>query len=165
MSDPFPPKSLGEVALDVAREHLGKKEATGKNDGPFVAMLQNWIDGASNWMDRQPWCAAFATWCVYIAAKRLGLTPKLPKSASSTSLYAWAKKTGNVLPGAQGHYCIGLIKGSGGIPGKTHHHTFIANGLSMTDGQDWVWGIDGNWKNAVSRTQHKIADCDFIRIV
>jgi hypothetical protein len=155
---------LAKVALDIARDNLGKREATGKNDGPFVAMIQRWLDKGAGWMERQPWCAAFATWCVHQAAKRLGVTPSIPRSGSSTSLYQWAAMSGNLLPGPEG-ICIGLIKGSGGTKFKTHHHTFIANALHIPQGQGWVWGIDGNWKNAVTRTQHKIKDCDFIRIV
>jgi hypothetical protein len=153
--------NLGLEALKIAISKLGIKEATGNNDGVFVVMLQRWLDAGAGWMEHQPWCATFATWCIYQAAKPLGLTPKIPRCGSSTSLYAWGKQNGQLLaapvPG-----CIGLMKGSGGTPGKTHHHTFLVEQVHLAEG--YVNGVDGNWRNAVSRTRHLIAECDFLGI-
>jgi hypothetical protein len=152
--------TLAEKTIDVARTKLGIKEATGHNDGAFIYKIQMWL---GKWMDRQPWCAVFATWCVWEAWRILGgPKPKMIKSASSSQLYRWARDTGNLLDGPEG-YCIGLMKG-----GPTgYKHTFLVNafGGNYLKGQTWVWGIDGNWKNAVSRTQHAVKDCVFIRIV
>lgn len=150
---------LGIEALLVATENLGKKELTGHNDGPFVRMIQRFVAGLSSWLDGQPWCCCFSTWCVYEAATRLGLRPAvpfMPKSASSSSLYAWHKSKGFLLqvpiPG-----CIGYLKETDPTTGKTHKHTFIVESLD----HDSVNSIDGNWKNAVSRAKHPIVACDF----
>jgi hypothetical protein len=150
---------LAMMALEVAAENLGKTELTGKNDGAIAKMVQRFVAGTSKWLEGQPWCACFATWCVYEAAKRLKFDkPKLPKSASSTSLYAWFKKM-NLLMGNNRDLvgCIGLVKGSGGTAGKTHHHTFL---VEEVEG-NYVYGIDGNYGNAVKRSKRLISDCDF----
>jgi hypothetical protein len=152
---------LAQAAYAIAKANLGKREATGRNDGVFVRMIQNWLDGAGSWMDGQPWCAAFATWCVWQAAASLGIRPYLRRNGSSTSIYAQAKKDGFLLSGPI-PFCIGLMRGSGGTRGKTHHHTFIVAEVDYPAGI--VRGIDGNWRNAVSRSTHKIAECDFVAI-
>ena len=151
--------ALAVKTVDLAREDLGQKEATGRNDGSYVRKIQNWL-GA--FMENQPWCAAFATYKLYQAAKQLGMKPVLSKSGSSTSIYAEARKKGLLLMGPK-PYCIGLLRGNGGSPGKTHHHTFLVGGEGAVEA-DKVWSIDGNYKNAVSRTQHLIKDCDFVEL-
>lgn len=151
---------LGSEALEVAKAKIGIKEATGKNDGPFILMVQRWVAAGSKWLDGQPWCACFATWCIYQAAEKLGMKPRMPKSASSTSLYAWFKKNGELLTAPE-PFCVGLVKGSGGAKGKTHHHTFLVESIEG----NVVKGIDGNYRNAVGRSVRLAKDCDFGRIV
>lgn len=148
--------SKQKLVAEIAIENLGQKEATGHNDGAFVEMLQGWMDQGAGWMKGAPWCATFLSWCVFQAAKRSGQTYRLPKMASSTLLYSWFQRNGLLLPDPEA-YCVGLLKGDGGSPGKTHHHTFI---VEEVDG-DFVKTIDGNWNNEVCRTRHKITDCDF----
>lgn len=147
--------NLPEKIVEIAKTKLGEKEATGKNDGPFVQMLQRWVAAGETWLDGAPWCACFATWVVYQAAGELGITPRMPKSASSTTLFSWFKKNGRLVqdpyPG-----CIGLVKAKPGS-GKTHSHTFIVQEYK----RDRVRGIDGNYKNAVSRSHRRREDCDF----
>jgi hypothetical protein len=152
---------LAAATVAFALKKVGQKEATGHNDGKFVRKIQDFIDGLGKWMDGQPWCAAFATWCIYQVADGVNQTPILKKNGSSTSIFAEAKKKNLVL-----HYpiphCIGLLRGDGGTPGKTHHHTFLVTDVDPKQGV--VFGVDGNWKNAVSRTVHKIYQCDFVAI-
>lgn len=152
--------TLAEETLKFARTKLGEKEATGNNDGPFVVMLDRWLDQGAGWMERQPWCATFATWCIYHAAVKIGATPMIPKLGSSSSIYSWLEKNGLLLAKPYPN-CIGLIKDTRESSNKTHHHTFLVEGI---DG-DFVRGIDGNWKNAVSETRHAVKDCDFGLII
>lgn len=152
--------TLREKAVKIAATKIGQKEKSGNNDGPFVEMLQRWMDGGDGWMKGEPWCATFACWCIMMAARELKLIPMMPRSASSSDIYEWTKEKGLLLPKPVPN-CLGLMKGDGGTPGKTHHHTFFVEGL---DGQ-FVRGIDGNWQNSVMRTRHAIADCDFAPIV
>lgn len=153
-------KPLAAMAVSIAKGKIGEKEATGKNDGVFVEAVQDFIDGESDFMRGQPWCAAFASWCIYRAGDALKIPPLVPKSGSSTSFVAWLSKNKLMLPRPEAN-CLGFLKGDGGTPGKTHHHTFF---VESVDG-DYVVGIDGNWHNAVSKTRHAIKDCDFGEIV
>lgn len=157
----LPNIKLAARTLAIAKSELGKKEATGHNDGVFVRMLQRWLARGAKWMDGQPWCATFATWCMYQAAEQLQMTPILKRSGSSTEIYAMAKAKELLLAYPEAP-CIGLMRGNGGTIGKTHHHTFIVD--SVDPGNATVRGIDGNWKNAVSRSVHKISECDFVVI-
>lgn len=151
---------LPKKAVDFASAHLGEKEATGNNDGPFVEGLQAWLDKGTGWMHLQPWCACFASWCIDQASDMLGVKPRLPRLGSTTDIYNWFKNNGMLLDQPT-PYCIGMLKGDGGVRGKSHHHTFFVESI---DGE-FVNGIDGNWQNAVSRTHHAIKDCDFGPIV
>lgn len=150
-------ESLAKASLDFALTNVGRKEATGKNDGAFVNSIQEWYAGARE--HGAPWCALFATWCIYRAAAILAITPKIPKTDSSTHLYDYAKKSGMLLE-APIAGCIGLVKGDGGSAGKSHHHTFRVTSVDKLVGV--VHSCDGNWGNSVALTQHRIQDCDFM---
>lgn len=152
-------EALAKLTMQFAVKKLGERELTGKNDGVFVRMLQRWLANGLKWMDGQPWCATFATWCMYQAAGVLKITPILNKNGSSTSIYAEAKKKGMLIAFPIPN-CIGLMRGDGGTKGKTHHHTFLVQSVDKAGAV--VHGIDGNWKNAVSKSVHKISDCDFV---
>lgn len=148
--------SLQEMTLSVAREYLGKKEASGKNDGAFVRLVQLFVAKGSAWLENQPWCVCFVTFCVHQAALILGEKTQLPREASSARLAKWFKER-ELLTDKPSERCIGLIKD----PKKGFRHTFLVGGIQG----DFVWGIDGNWQNAVTRTQHKIKDCMFGPII
>lgn len=152
--------TLASAALVIAKTHLGEKEKTGHNDGPFVNMLQTWFGGKGELGD--PWCALFRSWCIYQAALQLKMTPVVPKSDSSTFLYGFAKQHLLLLPEPIPG-CTGLLKGDGGTAGKSHHHTFGAMTPDLKLGV--VHGIDGNWGNQVAYTSHRIQDCDFMMVV
>jgi hypothetical protein len=152
-------EELAQKSLAFAMKYLGQKEATGNNDGQFVNMIQEWVGGSDE--HGAPWCACFASWCIYMTAADLSIKPKIIKTDSSTDFYAWGKKNNMLLsqpiPG-----CLGLIKGNGGNPDKTHHHTFRVISVDLSVGT--VVSIDGNWGNAVAKTDHRIQDCDFVAI-
>ena len=150
---------LAELALKIAASNIGRKEATGNNDGPFVKMLQLLAVDGGHSMDNEPWCAMHATYCIQQAAAELKLISKIPLNPSSTSIYAFAKAHG-LLMTSPAPGCIGLIKAPTGS-GKTHDHTFLVYGVE--DG--YVDSTDGNWNNQVMQTKHKITDCDFVLIV
>jgi hypothetical protein len=154
--------SLPQMTLEIARGYLGIKEATGQNDGPFIEKLQLWASGAAAkliapWLERAPWCALFATYCVHEAAARIFADPLIPRECSSARLYAWYKKKGLLLASPVAG-CIGLVKGG---PRGTHSHTFIVESVD----EKFVYGIDGNWKNAVSRSKRLKEACDYGKIV
>jgi hypothetical protein len=152
--------NLAKASLDFAMKYVGTKELTGHNDGVFVNKIQEWVGGKAEY--GQPWCAAFATWCLYNFGGSLVSQIKIPKSDSSTELYLFAKKNGLLLD-TPIDMCIGLMKGDGGTAGKICHHTFRV--ISVNIEQGIVNSIDGNWGNAVSLTQHRIQDCYFVAVV
>lgn len=152
--------TLSTLTVRLALSFIGEKEATGQNDGPFVEMLQSWMDEGEGWMKGQPWCATFASWVIARAGLDLGVSPRVPKSASTTDLFNWFKAKGLLLASPTEN-CIGMLRGDGGTPGKNHHHTFLVEKVVGAT----VHGIDGNWQNSVCRTVHNISECDFGPIV
>jgi hypothetical protein len=153
-------EELAKKSLEIANSHWGVKELTGHNDGPFIWEIQKWFGGDAE--KGAPWCAIFMSWCLYQAAEILGVKPVLPKFDSSTNIYAFAKSH-HLLLDKPIAGCIGLIKGSGGTPGKTHHHTFRVTDVHFDLGL--VATLDGNWGNCVARTTHRISDCAFVAVV
>lgn len=148
---------LAQKALQLAKENLGKREESGNNDGAFVRALQHWAANGARYLEGQPWCVMFATYCVHQAAKALGIKSRIPEKTSSSRLYAWFKREGLLLahpvPG-----CIGMI-----IGGPTgHSHTFLVANVTP-DGI--VHGVDGNWKNSVCWTKRPVGACDYGQIV
>jgi hypothetical protein len=148
---------LQQRALQVAKRYLGQHEATGHNDGALPRLAQRFIANGAAWLDRQPWCACFAVFCVHTAAREIGLTSALPKTASSSALYRWFRDHGRLLdqpvPG-----CVGLVKG-----GPTgHQHTFLVHDVRHeADGLMVVIGVDGNYKNAVSWSKRPASACHY----
>lgn len=151
--------ALAKEAMKEAISHLGEKEASGRNDGPFVESIEGWFYGPRGAKTKAPWCAIFRSKCDADAAAKLNVTPMLPKTDSSSALYTFARKNNLLLLGPI-PYCVGLMKGDGGSRGKTHHHTFRVVSVDLKLGT--VRGIDGNWGNQVCYTEHRISDCDFV---
>lgn len=140
------------------------EDPPGSNRGPLVDIYERWLLAKRHlkWALGFPWCATFATYQIYNAARLLGITPQIPASASSSELFRWGKTSGNLLSAPEPG-CIGLVRaGPHADPGKSHEHTFIV--YAVPD-HIWVLSIDGNWGQRVSKTHHAIARCDFVRIV
>lgn len=157
-----PPKSpqecLPTMALQVAINNIGQKEATGHNDGAFVEMLEFWYYGRHG--VGAPWCDIFRSWCMNQAAQTLGIKLVTPKCDSSSGTYAFAKAHGLLLSAPEVG-CTGLLRGDGGSPGKTHHHTFVVEGVHT----GYVASVDGNESNSVCRASHQIDQCDWVKCI
>lgn len=149
---------LSQLSLQIAISNIGRKEATGNNDGPFVHMLQLLAVDGGHSLYQQPWCAMFTMYCTSQAAAELSLVLKTKLTPSSTVNYALAKSGGYIMEKPIAG-CIGLIRAPAGS-GKTHDHTFLVESV----GQSTVNGVDGNWANQVMRTVHEISNCDFIEL-
>ncbi len=147
---------LAAASMQIAISHLGQREAHGRNDGPYVDQLEKKFG-----LKGQPWCAMECTQDIADAAVRLGIKPLLARSPSSTEIFSQARKKGLLLKQPL-PYCIGLLRGSGGTPGKTHHHTFRVVSIDTKTGI--VHGLDGNWGNQMQYTTHPIAGCDFVAV-
>jgi hypothetical protein len=154
--------TLAEMSLVVAREKLGIKEATGNNDGPFIRMIQRIVARGYKWLDNQKWCCIFVTWAIHEAAKRMGITAKSPYDASCTSYYKWLKKNGHLLDHAE-PFCIGFVPKKNGAP-ETFEHVFFVGGPDPFEGE-WMWTLEGNLGNKVTRNKRRIAGYKFAKIV
>ncbi len=162
MSTPLAVRTL-ELAEMAYRAGV-KEEPPGSNRGKWVDVYQKWVIGMRHfpWRLGFAWCATFATFKVYQAAAELHIKPQMPASASSSELYAWAKRTGNLLAHPEAN-CLGLVRaGPHAAPGKSHEHTYLVESVG-TDG--YTTSIDGNWGQAVSKAHHRISGSDFARIV
>ena len=86
--------NLSETAVSIARSEIkkGAQEVGGNNRGPFVAKYLQ----PSGLRPPQPWCAAFMSWCLLSASKKLGLTP-LPYFVSAREMFNWAKASGYIV--------------------------------------------------------------------
>lgn len=147
---------LRQWALRVAKRYVGQREATGRNDGPLPRLVQRYIAKGAAWLDGQPWCVCWAIYCVDTAAKELGQRSRLPRTASSSSLYTWFQQNGLLLASPEPG-CIGMV-----IGGPTgHSHTFLVHDIQTP----YVIGVDGNYRNAVGWSKRLIAECDYGPIV
>jgi hypothetical protein len=107
---------------------------------------------------------AFVYWCFGQAATRLGVANPLRRTASCTSLYAWAGSQGKLArPPQRGD--IFLVRG--GAEGRTHQHTGLVTGVH--GGQ--VMTVEGNTNNDGSREgigvflRHRAAgNLDYVRV-
>lgn len=164
MSVPFTP--LEQRTLQIAKSLVGKREASGRNDGWIVRLVHRAIDPTLAWLEGQPWCVSFVVYCIHRAGDELSEVVRLPKTASSSSLYQWYGQRGllmrSPLPGCVGMVRAGRATGSDGSSrGKSHTHTFLVHDV---DGS-YVIGVDGNYRNAVGWSRRPSAHCDFGPIV
>lgn len=159
---------LAQKALQIAKAKVGQREATGRNDGPFVRLLQRWAAKGGVWLDNQPWCVMYATWAVWEAARVLGTTSLIPERASSSRLYAWAKKHGRLLKRPVDG-CIGLVRRGGAGDqdgsanrGKTHIHCFLVHTVEPSGR---LVTLEGNWRNSVGWNHRKTSEpLDYVEI-
>jgi hypothetical protein len=144
-------RDLAERVVTDAIANLGVSEQGHSNAGKWVEVYLRFVDLPPG----NPWCAAFAVYRAYRAAKELGLTLTLPKTGSSSELYRWAKKNGALCDPYRG--CLAVVKG-----GRTgHRHTCI---VERVEG-DYVATVDGNDDDMVRRDRRRIVSCDFLHVL
>lgn len=115
----------------VAESCVGIQEATGRNDGRMVVLIQETIGGASG----EPWCMAFVQTCLAYAELKTGV--KSPIAHSEHCLTTW-----NSTPKKQR---VKILPLSGAVAiwndtGKTSGHTEI---VLSCDGEKFE-AIGGN---------------------
>jgi hypothetical protein len=79
---------LSQVATQIAVGELGAREQGGANRGPQVDQYL----AAVRLDPGFPWCAAFAFWCFEMAARRMGITNPMPRTASTRRLWELADR-------------------------------------------------------------------------
>lgn len=144
----FQPSALAAAVIQVAEAELKRnaREIGGNNRGPFVEKYL----APTGLKAPQPWCAAFASWCIREAARTLNVKPPLPYTASTRSLYDAAKRLGLLAPDPQAGDLVlwGLLS-----PPRRYGHTGIAvkrAGLRLVT-------IEGNRTPRVQKFTHSLA--------
>jgi hypothetical protein len=149
--------TLGLQAAFRAQQSVGVKE-TSTNWSPYIKIYLNFV----GWFKPAPWCAAFVAYKVHQAAGDLRRTARWPKTAGCDAIYAWAKKTGNLLDAPEPG-CVFLV----GSP-RDYTHT----GFVTAVGRNSVETVEGNSNNtgsregtSVVRHERLIRNLTFVRIV
>lgn len=155
---------LQQRTLQIAKTFVGASENLGPNRGTRIERIQLWF---GRWMLGQPWCAAYVVYCCELAAKDLKLPRTVPKYASCSLIYAWAKKNGRLLANPQPG-CVFLVRkgGSGDSDGradrgKSHIHCGFVHD-AHSSGR--LVTVEGNYSNRVSWNHRAASGLDFVRI-
>lgn len=134
---------LRHAVITLATQYVGVHEIGDTNRGTLPDAVLRYCNTDVG----QPWCAAFACYCLHLAG-----VPGSPRDASSSGLYQWAVEH-HALVTSPGFGDIGLIKG-----GDTgHRHTIIIIGGEP----DALHCIEGNEGNQVAVTHTRtLAEMD-----
>lgn len=86
---------LGLAAINIARAEMkaGAREIGGNNKGRFVAKYLS----PAGLHPPQAWCAAFVSWCLQQARRKLEVGPALPYMVSARNLFLAARAAGLAL--------------------------------------------------------------------
>lgn len=154
----YPSGDLRVVALAFAYDALGSFETGGENRGKIVRAVMGGLEGAQ-WH----WCAGFATWVYFLAAKLLGKPWPFQELGntrfSSSALYAWAKRKGYLTrqPVNGDLFLLRAPKGSK----FSHTHT----GLVARVTASYFFTVEGNQGDAVTEVKRlQSGGYDFIHI-
>jgi uncharacterized protein (TIGR02594 family) len=77
------------LTIAKAEMRAGAREIGGNNLGPYVAKYLK----PSGLKPPQPWCAAFASWCLLQSTEKNGLK-RLPYFLSAREMFNWAQASG-----------------------------------------------------------------------
>mgnify|MGYP003153781975 FL=1 len=146
----FEGADLGLAALEVAIEEIGLGEEGGNNSGPHVAKYKLQEDDGPD--DDGAWCAAFISWCIEEACRRLGVEMPFKRSQGAKRLFKNAGNAGSFTstprPGD-------LICWDRGTPGSWQGHIGI---VEKIDGSivHTVEGNVGRYPSVVRRFMHDL---------
>lgn len=122
-------------ALEIARTQLGVHEATGHNDGEAVESYLRSVGLGKGYA----WCQAFVYWCYNQAAKELGVTNPLAKTAGVLNHWNTTKGKKVITPQTGDVFIMDFGKGLG----HTGLVKEVRGGMIIT--------IEGNTNDANSR--------------
>ena len=154
--------ALGAAALAEARARIGVREQPlGSNRGPQVDEYLRRAGLGPGYF----WCMAFVYYCVDEAARKLKVPNLLPRTASCSRLYRWARAHGRLVPhpapgdiflcigGDTGHYHTGFVDG-----GLARERFPTVEGNSNAEGS-------ANGIGVVRRPRgRRLASCHYVRI-
>lgn len=154
---------LGQKAWEIGRSQIGVKEKPlGSNAGPQVNEYLKSVGLGPGFF----WCVAFTYWCYQEASKKLSVPNPTLRTASSSDLYAWAKKNGRLVRRPK-RGDIFVVRGGE----RTHYHTGMVDDEVGANGRFPT--IEGNSNDDGSANGIEVAHrvpgrrvdtCDFIRL-
>lgn len=179
VSESAPPTSrcppsgrLGERALALAVRELGIRETPGPK---ATARISEYLAGCERSgkklglaSDEIPWCAAFASWCGFTAAKDGEDKPTHGYRAAVAELWADAAKLGCAeYPPKEIRVRVGdlaIWKRGTGDPrtGGTGH---VGRVESPPDASGRFVCIEGNHDNQVARVEHRVDEPDLVGFI
>ena len=143
--------SLALTALEVAIEEIGKGEEGGNNSGPHIAKYKL-IEDDGDPDDDGAWCAAFLSWCIEEACRRLGEEMPLKRSQGAKRLFKNTGKAGAFVsqprPGD-------LVCWDRGAPGSWQGHIGIVEKVE----EGVLYTVEGNvgrYPSKVRRFMHDL---------
>jgi hypothetical protein len=113
-----------DFLVQFAQGYLGVTEATGRNDGPYVEMFQQWTDGVAQ---GESWCMAFVQFCVGNVAQQYGFPAQLFASEHCLTVWNNSQRLA-IYPPYPGSVVIWQR------PGTTNGHTGIVTGVDLDNG-------------------------------
>lgn len=131
---------LAENAIRIALSQEGVRETNGSNSGPEVDQYLASVHASPG----DPWCSAFASWCIINAAEALGIKPEMKFSASTYGL--WTKNP-NLQMSEPTDNCIFLINHGLSKQGNRIGHV----GLVVSVDGNQIVSIEGNTNDNGSR--------------
>lgn len=81
-------KNMRGLMVEAAKACVGIREATGKNDGPMVELIQETVGGHS----REFWCMSFVQTIIAYAEVKTGIKSKVPAGEYCTTIFKQVKK-------------------------------------------------------------------------
>ena len=143
---------LASVTLQIAIEEIGKGEEGGNNSGPHVAKYKL-IEDDGDPDDDGAWCAAFLSWCVEEACRRLDLDMPFKRSQGAKRLFKNAGKAGAFVssprPGD-------LVCWDRGTPGSWQGHIGIVEKVE----EGILYTVEGNVGRYPSKVRRFMHDLD-----
>lgn len=142
------PSQLGLAAVEIARSEVGHGEESHNNVGPALDRYRRGGPGG-------PWCAAFVSYCLDEAARRIGLHAcPVKRSHNAKRLFANAVAVGTRMQRpAEG----ALVLWHRGAAGARTGHIGI---VGRVEGNAF-WSIEGNrggYPSRVRAYQHEVGE-------
>jgi len=135
------------ILPSIAAKHIGEREVT-PNRSPFILRLwrETWPDGGEYYEGREPWCAAFLSWCVKQAIATNVRLGALPSRCLSPSVHIMRE----MLSGNSGARIVGWHDAQAGDI-ITFLPVFSHVGIVERCDVGGLWTIEGNTNGAGSR--------------
>lgn len=125
-------REFAEALIATASREVGKGERFKNNDGPDVKRYRGAKGG------KGAWCAAFVSYCIEVASKKLGIPVPLKRSHGARQLFRWALNGTRPLQKPEKGM---LVFWNRGVAGSWKGHIGIVCDVKPNG---TFWAIEGN---------------------